>query len=218
VQGVLTVGLPDQAVEWVSEQGTAVVAFAGLGRVSVNLDGVDVVELGVEALATRGCCRLALWSEPERDGREGQRVEARAFRRVLAARDLEFYNNWLRPQAREPAEPSNFEQADKWVSQVFGAPRESWPDGLLITNDILTRDVMVALQRFDIVPNRDIIIASHANTDSPVLRAYEDDLTLIEYNSGEIVQIMFDQLDTLLRGEAVSIRHIKIKPKIRLGN
>jgi len=187
---------------------------------------VNVVELGVEALATRGCCRLAwwsetwseTWSEPERDGREGQRAEARAFRRALAARGLEFHNNWLRPQAREIVGPSSFDQAHKWVSQVFGAPRESWPDGLLITNDILTRDIMAALQKLDIVPNRDIVIASHANTDSPVLRAYEDDLTLIEYNSGEIVQIMFDQLEMLLRGELVSHRHIKIKPEIRLGN
>jgi DNA-binding LacI/PurR family transcriptional regulator len=111
---------------------------------------------------------------------------------------------------------ASFDQALEWVQDVFGVPRESWPDGLLITNDILTRDVMPALQKLDVVPNRDIIIASHANTDSPVLGPYKDDLTLIEYDSGEIVQTMFDQLETLLRGEPVTHQHIKIKPKIRL--
>lgn len=74
---------------------------------------------------------------------------------------------------------------------------------------------MTALQKRGIVPNRDVVIASHANSNSPVLRAYEEDLTLIEYNSGEIVQAMFDHLDTLLRGESVKLPHIQIEPKIR---
>jgi DNA-binding LacI/PurR family transcriptional regulator len=219
VQGVMTVGLPEQAVEWISEQGVAVVVFAGPGPVSVNLDGVDVVNLGVEALVARGCRHLALWSEtwrePECSNGAGDPVEARAFCRALAARGLEFHSNWLRPQAHETPGPSSYDLAYIWAREVFRTPRAGWPDGLLITNDILTRDVMPALQKLDIVPNRDIVIASHANTDSPVLRAYEDDLTLIEYNSGAIVQTMFDQLETLLRGDSVAHRHVIIKPKIR---
>jgi DNA-binding LacI/PurR family transcriptional regulator len=220
VQGVLTVGLPDATVDWISEQGTAVVAFGGEGPVSVNMDVVDVVKLGVEALSTRGCRRIALWSETwSASGDENDKkklAEARVFRRALAARGLEYHNNWLRPQVRDIAAPASFDEARDWVQEVFSTPRESRPDGLLITNDILTRDVLPALQRLDILPNRDIIIASHANTDSPVLRAYEDELTLIEYDSGELVQSMFDQLEALLRGEPVINRHIKIKPKIRL--
>jgi DNA-binding LacI/PurR family transcriptional regulator len=157
-----------------------------------------------------------MWSEPGTDRRAGKRAESRAFRRALAAKGLEFNNDWLRPQAREIMEPASFDQPRDWVQEVFSAPRKTWPDGLLITNDILTREVMPALQKLDIVANRDIIIASHANTDSPVLRAYEDDITLIEYNSGEIVQAMFDQLETLLRGESVTRRNTTIKPKVRV--
>jgi DNA-binding LacI/PurR family transcriptional regulator len=87
---------------------------------------------------------------------------------------------------------------------------------LILTNDVLARDVLVELQKLGVRPNHDIAIASHANSDSPVLRAYEDDLTLIEYNSGEIVQTMFDSLETLLRGEALEFPHLQIKPKIRV--
>jgi DNA-binding LacI/PurR family transcriptional regulator len=220
VQGVLTVGVPDETVEWINERGTAVVAFGGVGPVSVNMDIVDVVELGVEALAARGCRRLAMWSETWSgsgiDKREEKRAGARIFRRALAAQGLEFHNNWLRPHVRELNGPASFDQAREWVQDVFGAPRKSWPDGLLITNDILTRDVMPALQKLEVLPCRDILIASHANTDSPVLRPYEEDLTLIEYDSGEIVQAMFDQLETLLRGESVIERNITIRPKIRV--
>ena len=216
VQGVLTVGLPVQAVEWMSRQGAAVVAFAGQGPVSVNLDGADVVEMGVPVLYARGCRRLALWCEARGDSREGDRDEVRAFRRALAALGLEFRNRWVRPQAHETMRRPSFDQARDWVAETFGAPRESRPDGLLIANDILTREVMPALQKFDILPNRDIVIASHANSDSPVLLAYEDDLTLLEYDSGEIVQTMFDQLETLLRGEPVADGNIIIKPKARV--
>jgi DNA-binding LacI/PurR family transcriptional regulator len=219
VQGVLTVGVPDETVEWINKRGTAVVAFGGLGPVSVNMDIVDVVELGVEALAARGCRRLAMWSETWSgsgdDKREEKRAGARVFRRALTAQSLEFHSKWLRPEAREIMGPASFDEAREWVNEIFSAPRENWPDGLLITNDILTRDVMPALQKLEVFPNRDIIIASHANTDSPVLRPYEDDLTLIEYDSGEIVQAMFDQLETLLRGESVTARNITIKPKVR---
>ena len=219
VQGVLAVGLPIVAVEWMRRQNVTVVEFAGFGPVSVNLDGVDVVKLGVEALVARGCRRLALWSEiwrePRRDNQAGIRAEARAFRRALAARGLECRRNWLRPQVREIIGRSSHELARDWTSEIFGAPRESWPDGLLLANDILTRDVMSALQKLEVVPNRDIIIASHANTDSPVLRAYEDDITLIEYNSGEIVRVMFDKLETLLRGETLTESVITIKPHLK---
>jgi hypothetical protein len=72
---------------------------------------------------------------------------------------------------------------------------------------------MPALQKFDVLPERDVVIASHANTDSPVLHAYESDLMLLEYNSGEIVQAMFDQLETLLRGETVPDPHLIIRPQ-----
>lgn len=216
VQGVLTVGLPVETVEWISKQGAAVVAFAGEGPVSVNLACEDIVEMGVTSLYARGCRRLALWREARDDRPEGIHPGTGAFRRLLATLGLEFRDSWLRPQAHETIERASFEQVREWVSETFGAPRESWPDGLLITNDILTRDVMPALQKFDILPNRDIIIASHANSDSPVLRAYEDDLTLLEYDSGEIVQTMFDQLETLLRGESVADGHIIIKPKVRV--
>jgi DNA-binding LacI/PurR family transcriptional regulator len=215
VQGVLTVGLPVQDVEWMSRQGAAVVAFAGEGPVSVNLDGVDVVALGVHALAERGCRRIALWCGSRGDNGEGNRAEAHCFRRVLAAHGLEFLNYLLRPQAHEPTGRSEFDMAREWVSDTFCGPRENWPDGLLLTNDILTRDVMPVLQKFDVIPNRDIVIASHANSDSPVLRAYEDDLTLLEYDSSEIVQTMFDQMETLLSGKPVAHRHIIIKPKAR---
>jgi DNA-binding LacI/PurR family transcriptional regulator len=219
VQGVLTVGVPLEAVEWMSAQGVALVAFGGWGPASVNMNGADIVRLGVEALAARGCRRIALWSstgcEPERDSRRGNRLEVQAFRREMAARDLKFDARQLRPRAREKSVRSSFEQARDWVRETFEGRHSGWPDGLLLDNDILARDVMAALQKLDIRPNRDIVIASHANSDSPVLRAYEDDLTLLEYDSGEIVQTMFDKLEAVLRGEVLLHPHVQIKPKIR---
>lgn len=218
VQGVLTVGVPASSVEWISRQGAAAVAFAGEGPVSVNLDGTDVVEMGVSALHARGCRRLALWCEARDEGRGGDRSEVQAFRRALEALGLEFREGWLRPQLCEVITHSNFDQACAWASEIFAAPPEGRPDGLLVTNDVLTRDVIPALQRFDIFPDRDLVIASHANSDSPVLRPYEDDLIFIEYDSGEIVQTMFDQMEALLRGDPVSQEHTIIPPKVRVSN
>jgi len=216
VQGVLTVGVPVETVDWISEEGVAVVAFAGEGPVSVNLDNADLVELGVDALMKAGCRRLALWLLPEREGRDPDETAVTAFRRSLAARGLQYRQEWVRPQPSESSDGSSFDQALEWTSELFGAPRERWPDGLLVTNDNLTRDVMLALQRHDILPKRDLVVASHANSGSPVLSAYEGDLTLVEYDSAEIVQAMFDRLETLLGGEPLAEPHIRIKPKVRV--
>jgi hypothetical protein len=101
VQGVLTVGLSAASVEWMSGQGAAVVAFAGQGPVSVNLDGVDVVEMGVPALYARGCRRLALWCAARGDSRDGNLAEVLAFRGALAALGLPLQEAGLRPQAHE---------------------------------------------------------------------------------------------------------------------
>jgi DNA-binding LacI/PurR family transcriptional regulator len=219
VQGALMVGVPAKTVEWTRKQGVAVVEFSGGGPVSVDMDGANVIQLGVEVLAARGCRRLALWSEmwnePGSDRRGRSRREAKAFRSALMPLGLEFNKELLRPRASEATGRPSFEMARDWVSETFGALREQWPDGLLIANDILTRDVMPSLLRLGIVPNRDIIIVSHANTDSPVLQAYQDDLTLVEYDTAEIVQTMFDHLETLLRGEELKNPHTIIAPKVR---
>lgn len=215
VQGVLTVGLPPQTLKWLDHLGVATVAFAGEGSVSVNLDSVDIVELGVGALAERGCRRLALWLEPSREDEEAHRTEMTAFRGALSSRGLEFCPEWVRPKAHETRDLSYFERVLEWSAATFSTPRSSWPDGLLITNDHLTREAMLALQRLGILPNRDIVIASHANTGSPVLRAYEDNLILIEFDSGEIVKTMFDRLETLLKGEPLTSPHVRIRPKVR---
>jgi DNA-binding LacI/PurR family transcriptional regulator len=220
VQGALMVGVPWQASDWMRKQGVAVVEFSGPGPVSVNMEAADVAKVGVEALVARGCQRIALWSEmwkePGRDQRERSRKEAKGFQNTLAAHGLKLHKEWLRPAASEANGRPSYEMARDWVSEIFGAPRKQWPDGLLIANDILTRDVMAALQKLDIVPNQDIIIASHANTDSPVLQAYEDDLILVEYDTAEIVQTMFRHLETLLRGEQVENPRTLIVPKVRI--
>ncbi len=214
VQGILTVGLPLPTLNWIAEQGVAAVAFAGEGPVSVNLDSADVVEMGVESLERRGCRRLSLWCEPERDDLNVAPDMLSAFRRSLKKHGLEFNEKWLRPRG-VAAYSSSFELAIEWVGEVFGALRDQGPDGLLVTNDNLTRDVMLALQRYNVLPNRDLVVASHANSGSTVLRGYEGDLTLIEYDSGEIVQAMFDRLATLLRGEPLDAPHVRIRPKAR---
>jgi DNA-binding transcriptional regulator YhcF (GntR family) len=90
VQGVLAVGLRPESVEWVSQQGIAVVAFAGKGPVAVNLDHLNIVELGAQALVAHGCHRIALWSEAWSGNHAGNRDEAETVRRVLDARGLDF--------------------------------------------------------------------------------------------------------------------------------
>lgn len=221
VQGVLTVGVPQKAVEWISEQKVAVVAFAGLGPVSVNLHSERVVELGVQALAAQSCKSIAMWSAwfgaQSSDSSFIWDEQRQALASALDAHHLRTRAQWLRPGLDDIPLEAGVEQAQLWVREVFGGPRPTWPDGLLITDDNLSRDVLAALSKAGVVPGRDIEIASHANSGSPILRGYEKDLTLIEFDSGEIVQSMFERLEALGRGEAPEPEHIRIEPRIRRG-
>ncbi|HEX8833312.1 MAG TPA: GntR family transcriptional regulator, partial [Abditibacteriaceae bacterium] len=115
VQGALMVGVPVQAVEWTRKQGIAVVEFSGHGPISVDMESADVAKLGIEALAARGCRRIALWSEmwkePGRDQRERSRKEAEGFRRALAAHGLKLHKELLRPAASEATGRPSYEMA-----------------------------------------------------------------------------------------------------------
>jgi len=56
---------------------------------------------------------------------------------------------------------------------------------------------------------------SHANQESPVLRSYEDDLILVEYNLNEMIDSVFGLLERVMEGKDSGGRHIYLPPKLR---
>ena len=215
VHGVISVGLLDEAAQWVEAclaPHVPVVSLAQKGRWIVAMDEARFVQLGAQVLAGRGCKRPGFWRalatrraySLQED--EFQQSYRRNWSEALRAHGLDFepqlYRNnrhLLRFDGDETTLTGK-EQGFALAREVFGAPRDTWPDGLVINDDMMTRGALAALAALGVRPGRDVAIVSHANTGSDVLLGHEDELTRIEYDPIELVDRIFAVLEPLMAG------------------
>jgi len=110
---------------------------------------------------------------------------------------------------------SHQEQGYRIALEVFGGPRKLWPDGLVFTDDMMTHGALLALQKLGVRVGRDVKVATHANTGSLVMRGHDEEVCLLEVNPAELVQTMFDQLETLMDGQVPTQSKVLIAPRLR---
>jgi len=107
------------------------------------------------------------------------------------------------------------EQGYRTATEVFGAPRREWPDGIVVTDDMMTRGALVALQNMGVRVGEDVEIATHANRGSKALLGYDHRLTLVEVDPARVVSKMFGLLETLMDGGLPAKRLYTITPRLR---
>jgi DNA-binding LacI/PurR family transcriptional regulator len=115
---------------------------------------------------------------------------------------------------------TNFEQGVRAARELLAsrgrkALNASAPDGLVISDDMMTRGVLKVFRELRVVAGQDVRIATHSNRGSNVLAGHETELTAIEIDPAEIVQAMFDLLETLMAGKKPTLNVISIKPHSR---
>ncbi len=228
LDGVIGIGLGLDIARWIESQParTPLTTFAGPSRRIVVVDSAALVRMAVEQLAAQGCKRIALWSPiaparpnnaaPSSWSESSGRI---AFRETLARCGLPFdpalvRENIERAQSAWDAgkavvSETHQQQGYKTALAVFASAENAPggvaapPDGVVITDDMMTLGALAALQNQGIAPGRDVRIASHANIGSPALLGRESDLTLIEFDSSEVVVALFDLLEAaMLRGDS----------------
>lgn len=218
------------------ELGVPVVVFGTTdGRCpGVSLDGLAVIRDGVAELAARGCRRIGLITT-----RDAQAVTL--FRAELESRGLAYDPAWVWEQhIFEPADPdqpfetheeAGYRAMKQWLvasgQQVGVSGQQSavsdqpagvasqFPDGVLITDDMLTRGALVALRRAGVTPGRDVQVATHANKGSAALLGHETELIRLEVDPEEIARAMIGLLDKALAGQASPTDVVTIKPQLR---
>ncbi|MGE9296070.1 MAG: substrate-binding domain-containing protein, partial [Puniceicoccales bacterium] len=84
------------------------------------------------------------------------------------------------------------------TARLFEQCNGRLPEGLIIKDDMLARGVCTELENRGVVVGRDIKILSQANADCDVLQDWEDRLFLIEFDSSQIVEAMFSELESLM--------------------
>lgn len=216
IAGVIGIGLRERAIEWLGEQNVPLVSlfgpFAGPRSVSITFDTPRMIQMGVSRLAQCGCRRMEFWATvltglSKAQIEEQPDVHRESFFAALEAQGLardsgcwRLFCDDLAPNQKVELSPT--EQGFEIARRVFSGPRETWPDGVFGGEDIFTHGILMALQNLGIEVGRDVQIATHANSDSTIFLGHAKPLTFVEYDVNEIVEIVHDALEQLLRPTA----------------
>jgi DNA-binding LacI/PurR family transcriptional regulator len=223
VQGVLGIGLSNEAAAWLTAQHIPFVAYGGRAPWCVLIDYGECCRLAVRSLATQGCRRVGFWSlgeHPSAAISEGFMKWYRNLPDWFAENGLEVDPALQRSATYGGPTPTahlrtNQQQGYDLAMSVFGSPDSPKPDGLFIDDDMLTNGALIAFERLGLCVGRDIKIASHANAGSIVLFGHEDHLTLVEVDPAGIVREMFNALDLLLDDREPAEPYALVKPALR---
>jgi DNA-binding LacI/PurR family transcriptional regulator len=228
VHGVLCIGLHKATAEWIESQGVATVGFAVATTHEVRLDDTAVLTAGVPALAQRGCRKIGLWM-PIPANRIDTRCAAVVdlFRRILDTSGMPFHPEWItgaldieHAAESHSAKPVIFEpnhvQGFRTAMQILSSSEYPRPDGIVVTDDMMTFGVLAACEQLGLKVGSDIQIATHANIGSHVLFGHEDAMVLIRVDPAAIVQAMVYLLDALLSGQPLDAPTVVLQPTIRM--
>jgi DNA-binding LacI/PurR family transcriptional regulator len=233
VQGVIGIGLSERVAHWLEEGRIPTVGFASQTRYSVDVSYESLVQDAVSYLAERGCRRIGLWTNhswrdlPERFWEHPETLSVHrtvpVFQEALAERRLPYDPTLLQDSRLLPGEdgvgepPRTFwEQGYQLALHVFGAGSnpKNRPEAIISPSELFTQGILTGLQRVGMVPGKDIQIVSHANRHSPVLRPWEQEITIVEVNPAELAQLMLTTLGDLMSGVAVPETQIMHHPRI----
>jgi DNA-binding LacI/PurR family transcriptional regulator len=215
IHGVLAVGLDRTVTEWIEEQDVPTVVYAGYGRCFVANNSEHGIQLGTRKLASRGCQRIEMWEDTPRKPSQQTSAVARVFLQTLKRLKLENQSSQVRQCGIDWSLSTPQEQGYHLAQQVFSQPREMWPHGIVIGNDMMTVGVLRSLQNARVEPGTDVQIATHANAGSPALVGYENKLLLMEFDPGELTEAMFHILDDLMAGRKPAHNQISLKARLR---
>ena len=220
LQGLIFVGQPSvETLKWVEDHNVPMIGFANhrtFYRVQTRSELIPA--RGVEYLERTGCRRIGLWRPfglwQRSEGYDANLLDYPAlFQDALRQCDLPHEPNcsWRATEKearwnngvlgeKSPAEGESLqEQGYRAVREVLcDLERSRWPDGLVLTNDVFARGVLVGLQRLGVRIGEEIHVVSHANAGSTLLLGYEDQIARLEFDPAAISGHLFSLLETLM--------------------
>ena len=227
LSGVLFAGESNPvALRWLLDQKIPLVAlsYAPVAPFRVRIDHPQTAYLGARELARRGCKRIALWI-PAGVGigpqsRDEGFEELREFRRALDENalaydpDLVFGLDQLSAGVPEAPVQSNREQGRVAAQTLFGAPRASWPDGVVCLDDMMTQGALAEMKRLGVEVGRDVEMATHTNRGSQLLYGLGENLILLQIDPARVAAAMSEMLEALLRGESLPAPVVSVAPEL----
>ena len=219
-------------VPWLVSQGLPVVTpdfsqkfIDRSGFAMVTYDAQALVHLAVDALVKQNCRNIALISHCEAGDVPDKELWPAAvhFRDALERHGLVVYPDWIW-DARENMPPSRSMDAFAHEIEGFQAfsdllrtvnSKGDRPQGIVVTDDFMTRGCIFAAAKLGVRIGKDIKIASHANQGSSILRRFENDFALIEVDVRGMADAMVWTLDLMMQGKPYE-ELTRLMPRLKL--
>ena len=106
----------------------------------------------------------------------------------------------------------NVEVGYSTADRIFGKPRQTWPDGIVFIEDTMTMGAIAALNKHGVHIGRDVQIATHANTGSPLLIGARGSIVTIEFDPKQIVDAMYTTLESVMESKTTESSTHWIEP------
>lgn len=215
--GVLAIGLQSSEKGMLNGEGLPCVTFAGEGEYTIYLDFAEFGRMATETLLRQNCKRMGWWAYNVPSHPLEKMSNVQTFRQLLQEYKRPLYPELIRVPHVPPLRSSLSlqEQGYLLAREVFEGPFSLRPDGLVISDDMMTDGALVAFDELGIRVGHDICVVSHGNTGSPILFGRTKHMTIIEYDPAMLAQAMFSTLDTLMAGKDLEGQTIKIRPQLR---
>lgn len=177
------------------ERGLPVVGLSSYpepDKQSVGINLPQLARLGVQALQQNNRHKIAL---------VGSVSNSLGDREAVVPELSSIYGAFANPTAAEvPYEVRGYQIGCELANRLRKNPGEL--DGLVITDDVLARGVLIGLMRSGITIGRggDLEVASHVNKGSSMLVGFQQDLIALEIDPADIARKMLGLLDDQLAG------------------
>lgn len=187
--GIAILNAPETAGwdQWV--KGLRIPAVGANTAYRVDLRYDEMVSRSVRHLVRQGCRRIAMLSFAPGAGKA-------ALERALTGCGLDYHPGWVRHDLHPSLSGAGWEE----FREIWLARREK-PDGLLVTDDVLFNEAVIAIQELGIRVPEQLRIVAHANKGEA--RRYPFPVTEILVDPERYAEALGGLLLKRLRGEVV---------------
>lgn len=226
LSGLLVMSAQIPAIKWLVKQKLPLVSlsYSPVTPYRVRIFHAQTAYLGALELARRGAKRIALWlpagvglgRDKEGDSFEELDYFKQALKESGVKYDEKLVWNFDNLNTGFHSEKSNQEQGLDAANAVFATEnKKSYPDGIVILDDMMTRGALTAMSQIGVVPNRDVLIATHTNIGSQTLFGYDKSLVFLDIDPAQVAAAMFELLETQMAGETPESSVVSIAPVLR---
>ena len=187
LDGVAVVSAPRND-PWLSFLKQGAIPLVSVDHDVLTPDAKQLVELGVRQLATQGCCRIAMlgWGGTSLSG---------VFCDAVGANGVETRDKWIRTDFHPWLTAAGWEE----FREAWSAYSEK-PDGLLILDDGLFSEAVVAIDELQIRVPDQLRVVTHANKGAGV--RYPFPVTLLQNDPAVVAETLELKLLKAMNGES----------------